>query len=96
MVKKENSLTLTKYNLQGEENKANQKAIIAGDIAKTQEKLQLEDLRVQLSSKKQEAETIIPANAKNIHRAIHALGVTFPQPLPLYFHNMGKIAGAME
>jgi hypothetical protein len=38
----------------------------------------------------------IPANAKNIHRAIHALFVTFPQPPPLYFHNMEKMTGAME
>jgi flotillin len=64
VVKKENALAVTKHNLQGEENKVNQKAMIAGDIARTQEKLQLEDLRVQLSSKKQEAETVIPANAK--------------------------------
>src|SRR6516165_6029530 len=32
----------------------------------------------------------IPANAKNIHRAIHALVVIFPQPSPLYFHSNGK------
>jgi hypothetical protein len=38
----------------------------------------------------------IPANAKNIHRAIHALFVTFPQPPPLYFHNMEKMTGAMK
>ena len=38
----------------------------------------------------------IPANAKNIHRAIHALFVTFPQLAPLYFHTMEKTTGAME
>jgi hypothetical protein len=38
----------------------------------------------------------IPANAKNIHRAIHALFVTFPPPPPLYFHNIEKMTGAME
>lgn len=38
----------------------------------------------------------IPANAKNIHRAIHILFVTFPQPPPLYFHSMEKMTGAME
>ena len=37
----------------------------------------------------------IPANAKNIHRAIHILFVTFPQPPPLYFHSMEKMTGAM-
>ena len=64
IVKKENNLSITKYSLQGEENKANQKSILAGDIAKTEKKIQLEDLRVELSSKKQEAEVIIPADAK--------------------------------
>jgi phage gp46-like protein len=38
----------------------------------------------------------IPVNAKNIHHAIHALFVTFPQPPPLYFHTMEKTTGAME
>jgi len=38
----------------------------------------------------------IPANAENIHRAIHALFVTFPQPFRLYFHSIGKIGGAIE
>jgi len=38
----------------------------------------------------------IPANAENMHRAIHSLFVAFPQPLPLYFHNMEKMTGAME
>ncbi len=64
IVKKENDLSVTRFNLQGEENKANQKAVIAGEIAKTQEKIELENLRVQLSARKQEAETIIPAKAK--------------------------------
>jgi flotillin len=64
IVKKENNLTITKFTLEGEENKASQKALIAGDIARTEEKLELENLRVELSSKKQEAETIIPADAR--------------------------------
>jgi hypothetical protein len=38
----------------------------------------------------------IPANAKNIRRAIHILFVTFPQPPPLYLHNMEKMTGAMK
>lgn len=64
IVKKENDLAVTRFNLQGEENKASQKSTIAGDIARTEEKIQLENLRVELSAKKQEAETIIPAKAK--------------------------------
>lgn len=64
IVKKENDLAVTRFNLKGEENKANQKSVIAGDIARTEEKLQLEDLRISLSEKKQKAETVIPAEAK--------------------------------
>jgi hypothetical protein len=42
------------------------------------------------------AHAFIPANTKDIHRAIHALFVTFPQLSRLYFHSMGKITGAIE
>jgi flotillin len=64
IVKKENDLAVTRFNLQGEENKASQKAVVAGDIARTTEKIELEKLRVELSAKKQEAETVIPAKAR--------------------------------
>jgi flotillin len=74
IVKKENDLSITKFTLQGEENKANQKSVIAGDIARTEEKLQLENLRVELSSKKQEAETIIPAQAKRKAMELESIG----------------------
>ncbi|MEL7122092.1 MAG: SPFH domain-containing protein [Bacteroidota bacterium] len=76
IVKKENDLTITRYNLQAEENKANQQAIVAGDIARTQEKITLENLRVQLSAQKQEAETIIPAKAKKQAMELEAQGVS--------------------
>jgi hypothetical protein len=42
------------------------------------------------------ARAFIPANAENIHRTIHALFVTFPQPFRPYFHSIGKIGGAVE
>ena len=74
IVKKENDLSITKFTLQAEENKANQKSVIAGDIARTEEKLQLESLRVELSSKKQEAETIIPAEAKRKAMELESIG----------------------
>jgi len=64
IVKRENALEVTKHNLKAEQNIADQIAIISGDIARTKEKIQLEDLRVQWSEKKQMAETIIPAKAK--------------------------------
>ena len=74
IVKKENALAVTRFNLQGEENKANQKALVAGDIARTEEKIQLEKLRVELSSKKQEAETIMPAEARQKAMEMEAQG----------------------
>jgi len=64
IVKRENELSITRHNLRAEENRASKKAEVAGDIARTEEKIQLEDLRVTLSGKKQEAETIIPARAR--------------------------------
>lgn len=74
IVKKENDLAITRFTLQGEENKANQKALVAGDIARTEEKIQLENLRVELSSKKQQAETIIPAEARQKAMEMEAQG----------------------
>lgn len=64
IVKKENNLAITRHNLLADENRADQKAIVAGDIARTEEKIQLENLRVELSARKQEAEVIIPADAR--------------------------------
>ncbi|MCO6488085.1 MAG: hypothetical protein J5I98_06680 [Phaeodactylibacter sp.] len=74
IVKKENELSVTRFSLQGEENKASQVAVIAGEIARTKEKLELEGLRVQLSAKKQEAETIIPAKARKEAMEMEAQG----------------------
>ncbi|MEO1262166.1 MAG: SPFH domain-containing protein [Bacteroidota bacterium] len=74
IVKKENDLSVTRFSLKGDENVANQKATLAGDIARTQEKIVLEDLRVQLSQKKQEAETIIPAKARKTAMEMQASG----------------------
>lgn len=74
IVKKENELSVTRFSLQGEENKASQVAVVAGEIARTKEKLQLEGLRVQLSAKKQEAEVIIPAKARKEAMEMEAQG----------------------
>ncbi len=74
IVKKENDLSITRFSLQGEENKAHQKSVLAGDIAKTEEKIELEKLRVQLSGQKQEAETIIPAKARKEAMELEAKG----------------------
>jgi flotillin len=74
IVKKENDLSVTRFKLQGEQNIADQKAALAGDIAKTEEKITLEDLRVQLSQRKQEAETIIPAKARREAMELEAQG----------------------
>jgi flotillin len=76
VVRKENELSVTRFTLQGEENVANQKATLAGDIARTQEKLELEDLRVRLSAKKQKAETIIPAQARKEAMELEAQGTS--------------------
>ncbi|TNE47704.1 MAG: hypothetical protein EP344_19445 [Bacteroidetes bacterium] len=74
IIQRENSLSVTRSQLLEKENKAEQKALIASDIARTEEKIKLEDLRVELSGKKQEAETIIPAKARQQAMELEAKG----------------------
>ena len=74
IVEEENALAVKQADLEAKANQAQQRASVAGDIARTEAKLVLEDRRVELSGKKQEAETIIPARAARQAEELRAQG----------------------
>jgi flotillin len=74
VVKKENELAVTEANLKAEKNKAENKADLAGAIAKAEEKIKLKTLHVDISSKYQEADVIVPAEAKKKALQLEAEG----------------------
>jgi flotillin len=74
VVKKENELAVTQANLKAEANKADRKAELAGAIAKAEEKIKLKTLHVDISSKYQEADVIVPAQAKKKALQLEAEG----------------------
>lgn len=74
IVQEENSLAVRQADLQADANRAIQRAELAGQIARTEEKLVLEEKRVDLSAKRQEAETVIPARARREAALLEAQG----------------------
>ena len=74
IIKHENALAVERADLGAESNRAEERAKIAGDIARTEEKIALESKRVELSGKKQEAETIVPARANREAKVLEAEG----------------------
>ncbi len=74
IVAAENGLAVKRADLEAGANQARERASVAGDIARTEEKVQLEERRIQLSEKKQEAETLIPARAARKAEELKAQG----------------------
>jgi flotillin len=74
IVQEENALAVRTADLQADANRATQRAELAGEITRTEEKLVLEARRVELSSKRQEAETVIPARAQREAALLKAQG----------------------
>jgi flotillin len=74
IVQEENALAVRQADLQADANRAIQRAELAGQIARTEEKLVLEEKRIDLSSKRQEAETVIPARAHREAALLEAQG----------------------
>jgi flotillin len=74
IVESEHKLSVLRHDLHGVANAAEQRANIAGEVARTEAKLELEDRRVELSEKKQLAETVIPARAEKQARELKAQG----------------------
>jgi flotillin len=74
IVKHENELAITRANLMAEVNRSKSKAELAGSIAKAEEKIKLKTLHVQVSTKYQEADVIVPAEAKRKALILEAEG----------------------
>jgi flotillin len=74
IIKHENALAVERANLSAASNQAEERAKVAGDIARTEERIALESKKVELSGKKQEAETIVPARAAREASVLKAEG----------------------
>ena len=74
IIKHENTLAVERADLAADSNRAEERAKVAGDIARTEEKIALESKKVELSGKKQEAETVIPARAAREASVLKAEG----------------------
>jgi flotillin len=64
IVEDENKLAVHRSELLATANQAQQRAEVAGDIARTEEQVELETKRVALSEKREQADTIVPAKAQ--------------------------------
>lgn len=74
IIKRENTLAVERADLAAESNRAEERSKVAGDIARTEERIALESKKVELSGKKQEAETVIPARAAREASVLKAEG----------------------
>ena len=64
IIKRENELSVERADLQAKANEAEERAGVAGAIARVEREIDLEGKRVELSTKRHEADTVIPAEAK--------------------------------
>jgi flotillin len=74
IVSRENELAVHKAKLGAKTNQASERAAVAGKIARVEEEIQLESRRVELSEKKEEAQTVIPAIARKKADQLRAEG----------------------
>ena len=70
----QNKLSVHRANLEAETNRAEQRAKVAGDIARMEEQQRLEEDRVKLNRKKYEAEVVVPAEAEKKASEMKARG----------------------
>ena len=74
VVSLENDLAVHQAELASTTNQAEQRAKVAGDIARAEEEIELESRRVKLSEKREEANTVIPAQADRQAKELRAKG----------------------
>jgi flotillin len=74
IVKRENALAVERAERQAEANRAEQKAGVAGDIARVEEQVGLEAKRVERNAKREEANTVVPAKARHQASVLEARG----------------------
>ena len=65
VIQKENTLEVERANLQAKESEARERADVAGNIARVESEVELESKRVELSQRRHEADTVIPARARS-------------------------------
>ena len=74
VISLENDLAVHQAELVSTTNQAEQRAKVAGDIARAEEEIELESRRVKLSEKREEANTVIPAQADRQAKELRAKG----------------------
>lgn len=74
IVSMENELAVHRANLAAKANQAEQRARVAGEIAKAEEEIELEARRVKLAEKREQADVVIPAQAKREAKLLEAEG----------------------
>jgi flotillin len=73
-IKDENALAVERADLQAKSNRAEQKAKVAGDIARTEEQIELEAKRSELVTQREQADTVVPAQARSQAMLLEAQG----------------------
>ena len=74
VVSLENDLAVHQAELASTTNQAEQRAKVAGDIARVEEEVELEGRRIKLAERREEANTVIPAQADRQARELRAKG----------------------
>ncbi len=74
VVKAENALAVRRADLRAESNRAEQRAEVAGTITKAKEEVELQTARAELSAKREEADTVVPAQARRQALMLEAKG----------------------
>lgn len=63
VIGEENALVIRRAHLKGEENRAEERASVAGAIARAEEEVLLEERRIELARKRSQADVVVPAEA---------------------------------
>ena len=74
IIQHENELAVQRADLLAEANRAEEKASVAGEIARAEEQVVLETTRAELSAKREEADTVVPARARREAALLKAEG----------------------
>jgi len=74
VVEEENALAVKRADLRAEANRAEQKAQLAGEITRAEEQIELETRRTELASKREQADTVVPAEARSRAALLEAQG----------------------
>lgn len=74
IIKRENTLAVERADLAAESNRAEERSKVAGEIARADEQIELEGKRVELIAKREHANTVVPAEARQKATVLEAQG----------------------